>query len=263
MRLYEITRRGFLKGAGAAAGLAATNAMAAPFTHGEYRDQLTGKSEGKYHSVVSNDGKSRLTFDDNGLYFRGPYHLDISPSGEPARMLLDGKVVNVYLIQVQRGVYNLCRIYTPDGSIAKRVFKSSGLLKLEVPVYSKNNEVISFNIEPDDITKKEPEYKEPKKQEPKKEPEGPKVDYKKQASDMYNARCTARIKPNIIYNGTPPGKITVKITASASGEITGSNIVNSSGDKTYDDAVLKAISRTGVLPRDTEGDVPSVITVEF
>ena len=39
--------------------------------------------------------------------------------------------------------------------------------------------------------------------------------------------------------------------------------VQSSGNKAWDDAVLRAIDKTEVLPRDTDGRVPPVIVLGF
>jgi len=38
---------------------------------------------------------------------------------------------------------------------------------------------------------------------------------------------------------------------------------NSSGNKAWDEAVLKAIDKTATLPRDEDGRVPSVLEISF
>jgi colicin import membrane protein len=39
--------------------------------------------------------------------------------------------------------------------------------------------------------------------------------------------------------------------------------VRSSGLKAWDDAVIRALERTGELPRDVDGRVPSPVIIEF
>ena len=60
--LAEIDRRGFLKGLGAAAATAAvpTLAKAAPFKHGEYKDQMSGEKQGKFAKVKADNGNANL-----------------------------------------------------------------------------------------------------------------------------------------------------------------------------------------------------------
>ena len=47
------------------------------------------------------------------------------------------------------------------------------------------------------------------------------------------------------------------------GSIVGKKLVKSSGNPAWDEAVLRAIDRTGTLPRDTDGRVPPVIVIAF
>ena len=49
----------------------------------------------------------------------------------------------------------------------------------------------------------------------------------------------------------------------ANGTIIARRLVKSSGHAAWDDAVLRAIDRTGTLPRDTDGRVPSTLIVAF
>jgi colicin import membrane protein len=53
------------------------------------------------------------------------------------------------------------------------------------------------------------------------------------------------------------------VRAAADGTIIGARLIKSSGDKAWDDAVLRALDRTEVLPRDVDGRVPSPITIGF
>ena len=51
--------------------------------------------------------------------------------------------------------------------------------------------------------------------------------------------------------------------AGPSGSIIARRIVRSSGNKEWDEAVLRAIDRTSSLPRDVDGRVPPTITMVF
>jgi len=81
----------------------------------------------------------------------------------------------------------------------------------------------------------------------------------------YAGRLKARIKPNIVFADDLPGNPSaeVEVRAAPDGTITGRRLVKSSGVKEWDDAVLRAIDRTEVLPRDTDGRVPSPIVITF
>ena len=50
---------------------------------------------------------------------------------------------------------------------------------------------------------------------------------------------------------------------SPDGTIVGRKLVKTSGIKAWDEAVLKAIDKTETLPRDTDGRVPSSLTISF
>ena len=84
-------------------------------------------------------------------------------------------------------------------------------------------------------------------------------------SASYGGRIRARIKPNIVFtediSGNPTAEIEVR--TSPDGTIISRKLVKSSGDKAWDEAVLKAIDKTEVLPRDTDGRVPSALIITF
>ena len=84
-------------------------------------------------------------------------------------------------------------------------------------------------------------------------------------SASYAGRLVARIKPNITYPGDVVGnpRAEIEVKVGADGTITSRRIVQSSGNKAWDDAVLRAIDKTEVLPRDTDGRVPPVIVLGF
>ena len=53
------------------------------------------------------------------------------------------------------------------------------------------------------------------------------------------------------------------MSAAPDGRITGSKLTKSSGSKVWDDAVLKAIAKTEILPRDVDGRVPPLLLITF
>lgn len=84
-------------------------------------------------------------------------------------------------------------------------------------------------------------------------------------SASYAGRIRARIKPNIVFTEEIQGDPTteVEVRTSPDGTIIASKIAKSSGLKSWDDAVLKAIDKTAVLPRDLDGSVPSSFVLIF
>jgi colicin import membrane protein len=84
-------------------------------------------------------------------------------------------------------------------------------------------------------------------------------------SASYAGRIMARIKPNIVFTDVIDGNptATVEVRLAPDGTIIGKRLVKSSGVKSWDDAVLRAIERTEVLPRDTDGRVPGPFEIDF
>ncbi len=84
-------------------------------------------------------------------------------------------------------------------------------------------------------------------------------------SSSYAGRLVGRIKPNITYPGDVVGnpRAEVEVRVSPDGTILSRRIVQSSGNRAWDDAVLRAIDKTEVFPKDTDGRVPSVIVLGF
>ena len=81
----------------------------------------------------------------------------------------------------------------------------------------------------------------------------------------YAGRIMARIKPNIVFNDVVDGNpmATVEVKLAPDGAIIAKRLVKSSGVKSWDDAVLRAIERTEILPRDTDGRVPPPFQIDF
>ena len=84
-------------------------------------------------------------------------------------------------------------------------------------------------------------------------------------SASYLGRIAARIKPNITFIGDSEGnpKAEVEVRVNLEGRILSRKLTQSSGNKAWDEAVLKAIDKTETLPRDTDGQIPSVIPMVF
>ncbi len=85
-------------------------------------------------------------------------------------------------------------------------------------------------------------------------------------SDSYGGRIRARVKPNITFDpssvsGNPAAEVEVR--CAPDGTIVGKKLVKSSGNAAWDNAVLKAIDKTEVLPRDTDGRVHSPLLLVF
>ena len=78
-------------------------------------------------------------------------------------------------------------------------------------------------------------------------------------SASWAGRVVGRVRPNIVFTddiaGNPEAVVTVRLAPD--GTIVSKKITKSSGNKGWDDAVLRALDKTEVLPRDTDGRVPS------
>ena len=81
----------------------------------------------------------------------------------------------------------------------------------------------------------------------------------------YAGKLVARVKPNIVFTDSAPGnpRAEVEVYALPDGTITGKKLLKPSGNKTWDDAVLRAIDRTATLPRDENGKVPATLILGF
>lgn len=84
-------------------------------------------------------------------------------------------------------------------------------------------------------------------------------------SASYAGKIVAAIRPNIVmteaFSGNPAAEVEVR--AAPDGTVTSRRLTRPSGNKDWDDAVLRAIDRTGALPRDTDGRVPSALSLTF
>ena len=85
-------------------------------------------------------------------------------------------------------------------------------------------------------------------------------------SDSYGGRIRARVKPNITFDpssvsGNPAAEVEVR--CAPDGTIVSRKLTKSSGNSAWDNAVLKAIDKTEILPRDTDGRVHSPLLLVF
>ena len=84
-------------------------------------------------------------------------------------------------------------------------------------------------------------------------------------SASYAGRIIAIIRPNIVFTddiaGNPTAEVEVK--AAPNGSIISRRLLKSSGVKSWDDAVIKAIDKTEALPRDVDGRVPADLIISF
>ncbi len=84
-------------------------------------------------------------------------------------------------------------------------------------------------------------------------------------SGGYGSRVSATVKPNIVFiedtQDNPEALVEVRVAPD--GTIVGRKLKKSSGNKAWDDAVLKAIDKTAVLPRDVDGTVPPLLEINF
>ncbi len=84
-------------------------------------------------------------------------------------------------------------------------------------------------------------------------------------SGSYGGRVSAIVKPNIVFiDDTRDNPVAlVEVRTAPDGTIVGRKMLKGSGNKAWDDAVLKAIDKTAVLPRDTDGTVPPLLEINF
>ena len=81
----------------------------------------------------------------------------------------------------------------------------------------------------------------------------------------YAGRVVARIKPNIVFTediSTNPTAV-IEVRCAPDGRIIGKRLIKSSGIKAWDDAVMRAIDKTEILPKDIDGTVPSSFEISF
>ena len=81
----------------------------------------------------------------------------------------------------------------------------------------------------------------------------------------YGGKVAAKVKPNIVYPDTVTGnpRAEVEVRAAPDGTIVAVRLTKTSGNRAWDDAVLRALAKTETLPRDVDGRVPSSLVIGF
>ncbi|MBK9571362.1 MAG: cell envelope integrity protein TolA [Rhodoferax sp.] len=85
-------------------------------------------------------------------------------------------------------------------------------------------------------------------------------------SASYGAKLEARIRPNIVFSDETADnpRAVVLFNAAPDGTIMGKpRLKTSSGNKSWDEAVLRAVEKTESIPRDIDGRVPPLIEMGF
>jgi colicin import membrane protein len=84
-------------------------------------------------------------------------------------------------------------------------------------------------------------------------------------SASYAGKLVSTIRPNIVFTDVVAGnpRAEVELRAGPDGTILSSRLRQSSGSAAWDQAVLRAIERTGKLPLDENGRVPSNLILGF
>ncbi len=83
-------------------------------------------------------------------------------------------------------------------------------------------------------------------------------------STVYKGILNAKLRPNVSFTGdtTSNPVAEVEVRATIDGTITSQRLVKSSGNKAWDDAVIRAIIRMATLPRDVDGRMHTFILIE-
>ena len=84
-------------------------------------------------------------------------------------------------------------------------------------------------------------------------------------SASYAGRIRARIKPNLVYTDPISGgrPAVVEVRCGPDGRIIARKLVESSGNPRWDEAVIRAIDKTEVLPADENGKVPPKMEISY
>lgn len=284
-QVNEIDRRGFLKGLGAAAvagaGLGTSNDAKAedePYQIGDWYLIVTKSKFGEATKRIAYKGG--LYFTGNDLYYysgsgKSPNFTMIKP-GSLVKYKIDGgpikttKVSSVSSISFMHELSKLANAKTLDlrYTYIDRIRDEERTIEIEADVAGLN-EVIEYFKNPQQYKKKD------KTQDASGWGDGRPGDLRssnlEKMKDMsnpsasYAGRIRARIKPNITFTEDVAGnpKAEVEVRTSPDGTIISRKLLSSSGNKAWDEAVLKAIDKTATLPRDEDGRVPPVLEISF
>jgi len=81
----------------------------------------------------------------------------------------------------------------------------------------------------------------------------------------YEGRIMARIKPNWVFTHEISGNLVcvVEVTTSADGKIIRTRVSESSGNPAWDEASLRAMEKTEIIPKDLDGRLHSPYLIKF
>ena len=81
----------------------------------------------------------------------------------------------------------------------------------------------------------------------------------------YAERIARKIKPNIVFVESTTGNPTaiVEIKSTEDGKIIGVRLAESSSNKSWDEAVLKAVVKSESIPLDSNGKIPNTLLISF
>jgi colicin import membrane protein len=81
----------------------------------------------------------------------------------------------------------------------------------------------------------------------------------------YAERIARKIKPNIVFVESTTGNPTaiVEIKCTEDGKIIGVRLAESSSNKSWDEAVLKAVVKSESIPLDSNGKIPNTLLISF
>lgn len=84
-------------------------------------------------------------------------------------------------------------------------------------------------------------------------------------SASWAGRVVGKVRPNIVFTGerVSTWQTDVEVRLAPDGTIVSRRVVKSNAPSAWNDAVLRALDKTQVLPRDTDGHVPSSGTIVF
>lgn len=85
-------------------------------------------------------------------------------------------------------------------------------------------------------------------------------------SNGYENRIKARVNPNLTFTGARSGiaKMLLEVRMAPDGTILGRpRIIKSSGNREWDDSVVRAFEKTQTLPRDADGSIYPVLEIEW
>jgi colicin import membrane protein len=83
-------------------------------------------------------------------------------------------------------------------------------------------------------------------------------------SSSYGGRIKARVRPNIAFTGDSSGnpRVEIEVRLAPDGTILGRpRVIKSSGNREWDESVVRGFEKTEILPRDENGNVPSTLVI--